>query len=291
MDFGWAGPPMGGDELNLLAGPLLDIDDKSLQFLVAGSFGFAGAGPSAPEASAGGSKRARSGEEGGAAGDDDGCDEEEGGCAGRPLGKRGKPMTKEALAKSSREKARRERLNDSFDELARLCDPSGKAVKSDRVSIVQDAIRAMQQLRMENNQLRQLNKLLEERVGGYERARAQAMYQQAVFQQHQQAAAAAVPAPAAAPGPAAEALGGAAVGGAALAVPPGMMLVPVPMPGLDPSAQLLAVKQQGLEAAAVQQQQLAAMGAPIALPVTAPSVGWLPPPDISRDQQLRPPAA
>ena len=52
----------------------------------------------------------------------------------------------------------------SFDELARLCDPSGKMVKTDRVSIVQDAIRVLQELRLQNNQLRQLNKFLE--VGG-----------------------------------------------------------------------------------------------------------------------------
>lgn len=49
----------------------------------------------------------------------------------------------------------------SFDELARLCDPSGKMVRTDRVSVVTDAIRVLSQLRVENNQLRQLNKFLE----------------------------------------------------------------------------------------------------------------------------------
>lgn len=52
----------------------------------------------------------------------------------------------------------------SLDELARLCDPSGKMVKTDRVSIVTDAIRSLSQLRVENNQLRQLNKFLEVQV-------------------------------------------------------------------------------------------------------------------------------
>ncbi len=51
----------------------------------------------------------------------------------------------------------------SFDELARLCDPSGKMTKTDRVSIVADAIRVVQELRLQNNQLRQLNKFLEVR--------------------------------------------------------------------------------------------------------------------------------
>ena len=62
-----------------------------------------------------------------------------GACASgrRPIGRKGKPMSREAVAKSHREKARRERLNDGFEELSRLCDPSGKVVKSDRVSIVQ----------------------------------------------------------------------------------------------------------------------------------------------------------
>lgn len=186
-----------------------------------------------------------------------------------------------------------------------------------------------QQLRVENNQLRQLNKFLEERVAGYERSRAQSLYQQAMLlqqRQEQEAAAAAAaglpsaalafarelalpgggtPAAAAAPdlavassNAAAVAAPPAAAGAAAtgMVVPPGMMLVPVPQPaaaaaampllpaaGLDASAQLLAMKQQATQAAA--------LGAPMPLPVGAPPVGWLPPPDFTRDQQLRPPAA
>jgi hypothetical protein len=53
----------------------------------------------------------------------------------------------------------------SFEELARLCDPAGKVVKTDRISIISDALRAVTHLRAENNQLRQLNKFLEVGLG------------------------------------------------------------------------------------------------------------------------------
>ncbi|KAK9848330.1 hypothetical protein WJX84_010816 [Apatococcus fuscideae] len=58
---------------------------------------------------------------------------------------------------------RRERLNDSFAELSKVLEP-GKQVKIDKTSIIADAIRAITQLRSESNQLRQLNKFLEERI-------------------------------------------------------------------------------------------------------------------------------
>ena len=41
----------------------------------------------------------------------------------------------------------------------------GKAAKSDKGSIITDAIRIVTQLRAENGQLRQLNKFLEARMG------------------------------------------------------------------------------------------------------------------------------
>lgn len=47
--------------------------------------------------------------------------------------------------------------------------------KNDKTSIVADAIRAITQLRAENNQLRQLNKFLQEKVTDFEQQRAQAM--------------------------------------------------------------------------------------------------------------------
>ena len=60
-----------------------------------------------------------------------------------------------------------------FVELARLIDPSMS--KNDKTSIVVDAIRAITQLRAENNQLRQLNKFLQEKVTDFEQQRAQSM--------------------------------------------------------------------------------------------------------------------
>lgn len=61
----------------------------------------------------------------------------------------------------------------SFVELARLIDPGMS--KNDKTSIVADAIRSITQLRAENNQLRQLNKFLQEKVTEFEQQRAQAM--------------------------------------------------------------------------------------------------------------------
>ena len=50
----------------------------------------------------------------------------------------------------------------SFAELSKVLEP-GKAAKSDKGSIITDAIRIVTQLRAENGQLRQLNKFLEAR--------------------------------------------------------------------------------------------------------------------------------
>lgn len=57
-----------------------------------------------------------------------------------------------------------------------MIDPS-KTPKTDRNLILDDAVRVITQLRVENNQLRQLNKLLEERVQEQEAPRGQALYQ------------------------------------------------------------------------------------------------------------------
>ena len=48
----------------------------------------------------------------------------------------------------------------SFAELSKVLEP-GKAAKTDKSSIITDAIRVVTQLRAENGQLRQLNKFLE----------------------------------------------------------------------------------------------------------------------------------
>lgn len=121
-----------------------------------------------------------------------------------------------------------------FDELSHLCDPSLKGSRGDRISILLDAIRSMKQLRVENNQLRQLNKFLEERVSCYERTQAQTMYQQTIHQQRSQD-------------------GALLVGGI------------------------------GQYAAGMKQEVGHEPG--------MPAVGWLPAPNITEDQKLRPPAA
>lgn len=69
-----------------------------------------------------------------------------------------------------------------YTELAALIDP-GKAPKTDRNLILEDAVRVIGQLRVENNQLRQLNKLLEERVQEQETKRGHALYQQSLMMQ------------------------------------------------------------------------------------------------------------
>lgn len=85
-----------------------------------------------------------------------------------------------AKVKASRERERRDRINNYFETLAKLCDHSGEPARTDRISVLVDAIRVVQQLRVENNQLKQLNKFLEEKVGSYERSRAQMTYQRAM---------------------------------------------------------------------------------------------------------------
>ena len=48
----------------------------------------------------------------------------------------------------------------SFNDLSELLDP-GKPSRTDKVSIIADAIKAITQLRAESHQMRQLNKFLE----------------------------------------------------------------------------------------------------------------------------------
>lgn len=93
--------------------------------------------------------------------------------------KRKKEVSVAAKNKACREKARREKMNERFLELAKLLEP-GKEPKTDKSSILSDALKSVQQLRVENHQLRQLNKFLEERVGQYEKERGQQLYQQSL---------------------------------------------------------------------------------------------------------------
>uniref|UniRef100_A0A383VV66 BHLH domain-containing protein n=1 Tax=Tetradesmus obliquus TaxID=3088 RepID=A0A383VV66_TETOB len=98
-----------------------------------------------------------------------------------PRGKSGKRKTPAAAQnKANREKARREKINDRFTELAKMVDPSNEP-KTDKLSILGEAIRFVQQTQVENSQLRQLNKFLEEKVGQLEKERAQMLYQMYQF--------------------------------------------------------------------------------------------------------------
>jgi hypothetical protein len=171
----------------------------------------------------------------------------------------------------------------SFDELARLCDPSGKNLRSDRVSVVADAVRVISNLRVENNQLRQLNKFLEERVGMHERARAQEMMQHAMAQarlqpsgqeqqQQQQQLQQIMVHPDTAAMTTAAGSGLALVHAPSLTVPMGYPLKQEQMPMAQGAAAAMGLTQ-------------------LILPANAPSISWLPAPDISQDQKLRPPAA
>lgn len=196
--------------------------------------------------------------------------------APKRLNKRGRPMSGAAIAKAERERARRERLNEFFDELARLCDPSGKAGKSDRVSIVADAVRVIQQLRVENNQLRQLNKFLEERCGHLERARAQVLYQQV------------------APGglplqvePSSNVDGVVSLENNSNADKPTQEQMNVPV-RIDRSS---FVQQNGRKQMGISSSSLEGHCTAPELFANTQTTGWLPAPDVSEDQKLRPPAA
>jgi hypothetical protein len=58
---------------------------------------------------------------------------------------------------------KRNTRNHRFAELAKLIDPANEP-KTDKLSILMEAIRFVQQTQLENSQLRQLNKFLEVRL-------------------------------------------------------------------------------------------------------------------------------
>ncbi|KAK2075710.1 hypothetical protein QBZ16_001819 [Prototheca wickerhamii] len=242
---------------------------------------------------------------------DEGDDSDQGDDSQRRIGRKGKPMTNAAVAKASREKARRERLNECFEELARLCDPTGRGIKTDRVSVVADAIRVLTQLRVENNQLRQLNKFLEERVAGYERARAQSLFQQSMLQQQQQqqgvalAPQASLPVGAGAQLPMPHGSGGTSPflrSESSHSLPAGHGVGPTPppaMPGYEAfQGTLGAVPLKGEQLGALTGVELTAR---LEENVTVAEAGdcgsgagrlaWLPAPNATEDGKLRPPAA
>lgn len=64
--------------------------------------------------------------------------------------------------KACRERMRREKLNDRFCELYAILEP-GRAMKSDKLAIISDAIRILSQLKAESQEYKEMNeKLLEE---------------------------------------------------------------------------------------------------------------------------------
>ncbi|XP_018842161.1 transcription factor bHLH104-like [Juglans regia] len=63
------------------------------------------------------------------------------------------------VSKASRERLRRERLNDRFLELSSVLDP-GRTVKTDKHAILDDAIRILNQLRSESQELKETNEKL-----------------------------------------------------------------------------------------------------------------------------------
>ncbi|CAO2199995.1 unnamed protein product [Urochloa humidicola] len=66
-------------------------------------------------------------------------------------------------SKASREKQRRDKLNDRFLELGSTLEP-GKPVKADKAAILSDATRMVIQLRSEAQQLKDTNGSLEEKI-------------------------------------------------------------------------------------------------------------------------------
>lgn len=80
--------------------------------------------------------------------------------------KRKKQKTDECLTKSQlkakREKARREKMNRRFAALSQLSNPEDP--KTDKASILLDTLVTLKSLKMENDQLKQLNKFLEVRI-------------------------------------------------------------------------------------------------------------------------------
>ncbi|KAK9288832.1 hypothetical protein L1049_017297 [Liquidambar formosana] len=65
--------------------------------------------------------------------------------------------------KACREKLRRERLNERFSELSSILEP-GRPAKTDKSAILGDAIRVLNQLRIEAQELKEANEKLQEEI-------------------------------------------------------------------------------------------------------------------------------
>ncbi|KAF2584478.1 hypothetical protein F2Q70_00037030 [Brassica cretica] len=66
-------------------------------------------------------------------------------------------------SKACREKQRRDKLNDKLTELSSILEP-GRAPKTDKVAIINDAIRMVNQARDEAQRLKDLNSSLQEKI-------------------------------------------------------------------------------------------------------------------------------
>ncbi|KAL5659121.1 hypothetical protein ACJX0J_032284, partial [Zea mays] len=71
--------------------------------------------------------------------------------------------TTESSTKASREKIRRDKLNERFLELGAILEP-GKTPKMDKTAILSDAIRVVGELRSEAKKLKDSNENLQEKI-------------------------------------------------------------------------------------------------------------------------------
>eukprot|EP00475_Leptophrys_vorax_P039832 TRINITY_DN7272_c0_g1_i1.p1 TRINITY_DN7272_c0_g1~~TRINITY_DN7272_c0_g1_i1.p1 ORF type:complete len:284 (+),score=26.07 TRINITY_DN7272_c0_g1_i1:56-907(+) len=211
----------------------------------------------------------------------------------------------EGCSKANREKMRRDRLNDRFFELSRSLEP-GKAPKSDKASILCDAVRVLAQLRAEAAALRDNNSQLQEQIKELkaekhelreEKARLKAENDK--LQQSAKAVPMPVPAPAAPPPPAfnphAAAMQAAAAAYAAqmqchmaMGPPKPVAGPPAAMGGMPAGAPAMGAPAMGPP------QHHQAQGYAIAAPAPPMAMWqWMAPAsvDTSQDHMLRPPVA
>ncbi|XP_074573142.1 transcription factor ILR3-like isoform X2 [Curcuma longa] len=69
----------------------------------------------------------------------------------------------EPKSKACREKMRRDKLNDRFAELSSFLDP-GRPPKSDKATVLSDAVRVLTQLKAESEELKESNEKLQETI-------------------------------------------------------------------------------------------------------------------------------
>ncbi|KAK7268748.1 hypothetical protein RIF29_21456 [Crotalaria pallida] len=77
--------------------------------------------------------------------------------------KRGHPSSCFKSTKACREKLRRERLNERFCDLSSVLEP-GRPVKTDKLAILDDAVRVLNQLKAEAQELKETNEKLSEEI-------------------------------------------------------------------------------------------------------------------------------